>query len=363
MRIEGRLTAGHVPAAVLVTFVVGILVGGVLGAATSPIHSGHDLPSGTPAGQPGFAAVEGVTFVPSSLPDSPGSVSQAPGAKLPSASPSAATKVPALTVTPTLRLTPGPTASPASRPTPANATPWPTPAPTATQKPTPRPTPAPATGWVTVVNDQFNAGGLPSHWTAYDGPYGSSPGCATPSHATVSGGYLHLLLGYESTGSCGAGWYSGGVSLSGFSSVDQQVTVRFRVVRTGVAGHFIIPMRWPDNDASWPAGGEEDYCETDVTSGCDTYLHYSSSDRQVAASHTVVLSAWHVIRTERLNDVVRFYVDNMATPAWTYTGTVTTLPDTLKHVVLQQECQSSCPGGTTGTEDIQIDWITVANPG
>jgi hypothetical protein len=32
-------------------------------------------------------------------------------------------------------------------------------------------------------------------------------------------------------------------------------------------------------------------------------------------------------------------------------------------VVLQQECRSSgCPAGTTGTEDIQIDWITVDNP-
>jgi hypothetical protein len=32
-------------------------------------------------------------------------------------------------------------------------------------------------------------------------------------------------------------------------------------------------------------------------------------------------------------------------------------------VVLQQECRpSGCPAETTGTEDIQIDWITVDNP-
>jgi hypothetical protein len=61
--------------------------------------------------------------------------------------------------------------------------------------------------------------------------------------------------------------------------------------------------------------------------------------------------------------VIRFYVDNMTTPVWTYVGNSSTLPATLKHVVLQQECQSSCPSGTSGTEDIQIDWITVANPG
>ena len=127
--------------------------------------------------------------------------------------------------------------------------------------------------------------------------------------------------------------------------------------------HFIIPMRWPNADASWPAGGEEDYCETDVTSGCDTYLHYGSHNSQAYQHHAVGLSTWHTIRTERRNHVIRFYVDNMTTPVWTYVGNSSTLPATLKHVVLQQECQSSCPSGTSGTEDIQIDWITVANPG
>ncbi len=60
--------------------------------------------------------------------------------------------------------------------------------------------------------------------------------------------------------------------------------------------------------------------------------------------------------------MARVYVDDLSNPVWTYTGTKTTLPETLKHVVLQQECQVSCPSGTSGTEDIQIDWITVANP-
>jgi hypothetical protein len=60
--------------------------------------------------------------------------------------------------------------------------------------------------------------------------------------------------------------------------------------------------------------------------------------------------------------VVTAFIDNMTTPVWTFTGNSTTLPDTLKHVVLQQECHSSCPAGTAGSEDIQIDWITVENP-
>ena len=234
--------------------------------------------------------------------------------------------------------------------------------------PPPAPMPPPVTGWVTVVNDQFNSGGVPGHWASYDGPYGSGPrNCAAPSHATVSGGVLNLRLSYEANGAgsfgCGPGWYSGGLALQGFSSIDQQVTVRFRVVRNGAAGHYIIPMRWPDNDASWPAGGEEDYCESDLTSGCDTFLHYSASNAQVYRQYAIDLSAWHTIRIERRSYVVRIYFDDLTTPVWTYTGSSATLPDTLKHVGLQQECQSSCPAGTTGTENLQIDWITVANPG
>ncbi len=222
------------------------------------------------------------------------------------------------------------------------------------------------TSWVTVVNDQFNSGGLPSWWHSYNGPYGSGPrNCAIPSHAVVSGGYLHLLMSYESSTSllCGAGWYTAGLVLSGYSSVDQQVTVRFRVVDSGVAGHFIVPMRWPDNGSGWPAVGEEDYCETDVASGCMTFLHYGADNSQYWHYYSVDLTQWHTLRFQRLNHVVTAFIDNMTTPVWTFTGNSTTLPDTLKHVVLQQECHSSCPTGTAGSEDIQIDWITVANPG
>jgi hypothetical protein len=205
---------------------------------------------------------------------------------------------------------------------------------------------------------------VPSHWSAYDGPYGSGPqNCAAPSQVNVSGGYLHLTMSYLASGNCGAGWYTGGLGLRGYSSVDQRVTVRFRVVDNGVASHFIIPMRWPDDDSRWPAAGEEDFCETDTVAGCTTFLHYTASNRQYQHSYSVDLSQWHTLRFQRLNHVVAAFIDNMNTPVWTFSGDATTLPDTLKHVVLQQECHSSCPSGTTGSEDIQIDWITVENPG
>jgi hypothetical protein len=228
-----------------------------------------------------------------------------------------------------------------------------------------RPSAPAAAGWVNVVNDQFDSGGMPAHWHRYDTPYGSAPhNCPTPSHVSVSGGSMHLLMRHETSGRCGAGWYTAGMMLDrAFASVDQRVTVRFRVVSGGVSGHHIIPMRFPPG-ARWPQGGEEDYCEGSGPSGCFTFLHYGDTpSTQVWHRHAFDLSQWHTVRFERRDHVVKAYIDDLTTPVWTYNGSSRTLPDTKKQVVLQQECrQSGCPAGTTGTEDIQIDWITVDNP-
>ncbi len=238
---------------------------------------------------------------------------------------------------------------------------------TVTSSPSPTGASTTSSGWTNVVNDQFGSlGAIPSHWNLYDGRYGSSPGnCAIPSHDTLSGGLLHLWMYYQSSGLCGAGWYTGGMKLSSsFGSIDQRITLRFRVVDNGAAGHYILPMRWPTT-ASWPAGGEEDYCERDPALGsCATFLHYStSSTTQVYHAFNPDLSQWHTLRAQRLAHVVKIWLDDMSTPVWTYDGNSTTLPDTVKTVVLQQEClHTGCPSTTSGSEDVQIAWITVDNP-
>jgi hypothetical protein len=244
-----------------------------------------------------------------------------------------------------------PTPSPVVTPTPATPTPSPTPN---GEDPT----------WRTVVNDQFNSGGVPTHWGLYDGPYGSGPrNCATPSHVSVSNGAMRMLMKYESSGLCGPGWYTAGMYLSNADSIDQRITVRFRVVSNGVRSHRIIPMRWPLSNAWPPVDGEEDYCEGSPVTGCMTYLHYGLSNSQVAHEYFVDLTQWHTLRFERRNFVVKAYIDDLANPVWTYNGSSTTLPPTIKHVVLQQECQpAGCPSGTAGTEEIQIDWIAVDVP-
>jgi len=228
--------------------------------------------------------------------------------------------------------------------------------------------PPAAPGWVNVVDDRFDAGGVPAHWKLYDGPYGSDPhNCATPSHVSVSGGAMHMLMRHETSGRCGSTWYTAGMQIArGYGSVDQRVTVRWRIVPNGVSSHRIIPMRFPDT-GSWPAAGEEDYCEGGALTGCSTFLHYGprSPGAQVFGDHAFSpgLLNWHVMRFQRLHHVITAWIDDMVSPAWTYVGDATTLPDTVKRVVLQQECHSGgCPAATTGSEDVQIDWITIDDP-
>ena len=58
---------------------------------------------------------------------------------------------------------------------------------------------------------------------------------ATPWHVSVSGPvWMQLLMRYETSGRCGVGWYTAGMMIDrAFASVDQRMTVRFRVVSAG----------------------------------------------------------------------------------------------------------------------------------
>jgi len=223
--------------------------------------------------------------------------------------------------------------------------------------------------WKTVLDDKFESGGVPGHWGLYNGPYSSSGNCATPSHASVANGYLRMLMRHKPTGKCGAGWYSTGMQLLNrrpYVSVDQRITLRWRVLYSGVVSHRIIPMRWPVDGSSWPAGGEEDYCEGRSNTRCSTFLHYSSRNLHLYHHYGVDLTQWHTMRFERRRYVVTAYIDDLVTPVWTYVGSPKTLPATKKVAVLQQECRpprdGGCPSGTVGSEEIQIDWIKVENP-
>lgn len=221
-----------------------------------------------------------------------------------------------------------------------------------------------APAWVTVVNDSFNSGTTyPSHWKAYTGRYGSGVdhNCAKASHNTVSGGYLHLKMYYESStsGLCGAAWYTGGLTLDrSLSATNQRITIRFRVVESGgIQAHRIIPMLSP-NDGT--GVGEQDFCESTPTTFCSTFLHHGDDIGRDRMKYFLDLSQWHTWVFTRYGYTVISSIDGVA--KLNFSGNEMSLPSKLKHVVLQQECNKlGCPSTHAGSEDIQIDYITVEN--
>lgn len=243
---------------------------------------------------------------------------------------------------------------------------------------TPAPTPAPS-GWTTVLDDEFTAAGIPSHYGLYDGHYGSGPSnnCAAPSQDSAPGdGYLYLTMSYKTSGTCGAGWYEGGMMISEpYDYRNQAVTVRFRILPSAnpsvVRSHHIIPMLYPNDDPvySW-YNAEDDMCESGQLASCDTYLHdgtASDTSPQVYHTYTVDLTQWHTWRFEQKDGTLRASLDNMTTPIWTMSQGTSVLPDALRRLVLQQECPASaCPPATAPytsmKEVIQIDWLTLQVP-
>lgn len=261
---------------------------------------------------------------------------------------------------------PTPDPSPTEEPTETPSEPVP-PAPTETAGPVPTgDIPGPQSGFVRTLEDTFDGTSLDTtKWSPYTGHLTSSDGCNEVDNLIVANGVLTQHFGYQSDGVCGANWYHGSMMVKKeYGGNNQSVTLRFRIVANDPANtrsHHILPMRWPDQDP-WYVG-ESDYCEGSSYSDCTAYLHHSSSSQQVASPDIVFdMQQWHTIRaTQRPGNDVDIFIDDMTTPVWSYDGTTTTVPDVVKRTVLQQECRSSCPSNTAGTEDIQVDWLTIDN--
>ncbi|HEX9035993.1 MAG TPA: hypothetical protein VF808_03295 [Ktedonobacterales bacterium] len=246
----------------------------------------------------------------------------------------------------------------------------PHPTPTATIRPAPP-------GWVTVLDDEFTAPGIPAHWELYDAPYGSGPeNCAAPSQDSAPGdGYLYLTMAYRQGGNCGAGWYTGGMMISdAYALREQAITVRWRVLPskhpTVVFSHHIIPMAFPDDPSYQWYQAEADYCEAESYTGCWTYLHdgtaSDTSGQHYNDYQNVNLTKWHAWRFVQAHGTLKAYIDDMSKPVWVFNGGTSQFPNAIRRAVLQQECPAdACPPASYAgaTETIQIDWITIQIPG
>jgi hypothetical protein len=126
-----------------------------------------------------------------------------------------------------------------------------------------------------------------------------------------------------------------------------------------VHSHRNIPMLWDDDNAFISQQVETNFCEGESPIGCTTFLHYGLGTQQISHKHVVDQNTWHTYQFVIRDHRVRAFVDGAL--VWDFQGTVLTVPDAWRRLVLQQECAFSgtrtCPTGTTGQEQIQIDWI------
>jgi hypothetical protein len=175
-----------------------------------------------------------------------------------------------------------------------------------------------------------------------------------------------MTMAYKTSGTCGAGWYEGGMMISSaYEEAQQRITVRWRIIPsahpTVVRSHEIIPMIFPETLSYDYA--EDDLCETGQTTGCQTFLHYGGGS-QFEKDYALDLTQWHTMTFTQANGVITGVIDGV-TVLNKDVGT-TVLPGAVRRAVLQQECPASaCPPATYAgdTEVIQLDYFILQIPG
>ena len=109
--------------------------------------------------------------------------------------------------------------------------------------------------------------------------------------------------------------------------------------------------------AVWPADGEIDFPEGNLTATIGAYLHRVGATRggdQVAFGAGRTYRGWHTATTEWSPGLVRFFLDHRLVGA-----TTSRVPSTPMHWVLQTETRlSGGPPPASAAGDVLIDWVT-----
>jgi len=227
-------------------------------------------------------------------------------------------------------------------------------------------------GWHQVFADNFNenvpVGSFPSAVASTWGnsyPDGwldtSKNGTYMPSKVvSIADGMMNLYLHTEA----GVHMVAAAVpTIPGATGSDGgqlygRYVMRFRA--DAVPGYKVAMLLWPDSNL-WPADGEIDFPEANLTSTIWGAVHYQNG---TAASDSVVFDtgttpgAWHVATVTWLASGITFQLDGRTV----YTST-TRVPDTPMHLVIQAETWTSGPApADSANGKVQIDWLTVYRP-
>ncbi|MBI1375933.1 MAG: family 16 glycosylhydrolase [Frankiales bacterium] len=213
-------------------------------------------------------------------------------------------------------------------------------------------------GWTQIFADDFSKdaalgsflSAYGTRWTAYPSPWKDTSGNGTYDPArtlSASNGlmdiWVHTVNGVH---------YVSAPMPKLPKMTYGRYSVRFQADST--PGYKVAWLLWPDSD-SWPADGEIDFPEGDLSSTISAYAHYaSSSGGQDAFELSTTFSGWHTSTVEWKPGKVVFYLDGKVI------GTSTKLvPSKPMHWVLQTETRLS--GGApsnSASGHVRVDWVT-----
>jgi hypothetical protein len=217
-------------------------------------------------------------------------------------------------------------------------------------------------GWRQVFTEDFTSNVALGSWP---GAYASKWGDYTypGSHDTNGGAEWNTVKDVSASGGT-ADYYLHSENGKAFAAAILPRTaaqtygryeVRFKV-DPGMTGWKSAWLLWPDDDV-WPAHGEIDWPEGDLTGDMEGFMHYADRNggQDWAPSHVAFASDWHTATTEWLPGSVKYYLDG--NPIGTFTTKVSSYP---MHWVLQSESGSS--SRPTGSGHIKIDWAVIYTP-
>jgi Glycosyl hydrolases family 16/Fibronectin type III domain len=214
-------------------------------------------------------------------------------------------------------------------------------------------------GWHQVFTEDFTSnvdiGSWPGTYApkwqdyTYPGSHDTNGGAEWNSvkDVSVSGGtadyYLHSENGTA---------YSAAILPRTAAQTYGRYQVRFKV-DAGMTGWKSAWLLWPDDDV-WPAHGEIDWPEGNLTGSMEGFMHYADprGGQDYAPSGVAFASGWHTATTEWLPGLVKYYLDD--TLIGTFTTKVSGYP---MHWVLQSE--SAGGSRPSGSGHIKIDWAVI----
>lgn len=197
------------------------------------------------------------------------------------------------------------------------------------------------------------------HDTSYNGHYYASKVLSVIDLSGCHAGCLNMYIHTETINGVAihmvaapAPILPGNVAFKGQSY--GRYSVRFHF--DAVPGYKTAWLLWPDSGI-WPAGGEEDFPEADLTSSINAFSHYANAGggQDAFSSGVPMAGAWHVATVEWGPGQITFILDGRT--VGTSTHQVAAGP---MHWVLQTETQLS--GGApsdAASGNLQVDWATM----